>query len=71
MNRVIRRRLIEAKNQPDSIEQWYKRATALNRNWRKSKQEKERLKGKKEQIGGAPRQEQRQILPQPLVWQRR
>jgi len=26
---------------------------ALDRNWRKSKQEKERLKGKKEQTGGA------------------
>ena len=58
MNRIIRRRLIEAKNQLSSIEQWYKRATALNGSWRESKQEEERLKGKKEQIGGAPRQEQ-------------
>ena len=32
MNRVIRRRLMEAENQPGSIEQWYKRAMALNRN---------------------------------------
>ena len=37
MNGAIRRKLIEAKNQPGSIEQWYKRAMALNRNWRKSK----------------------------------
>ena len=58
MNGVIRRRLIEAENQPGSIKQWYKRATALNRNWRESKQEEKRLRGKKEQIGGAPRQEQ-------------
>jgi len=29
------------------------------------------LKGKKEQGGRAPKQEQQQILPQPLVWQRR
>ena len=58
MNGVIRRRLIEAENQPGSIKQWYKRATALNTNWRESKQEEKRLRGKKEQIGGAPRQEQ-------------
>jgi len=32
MNRVIRRRLMEAENQLGSIEQWYKRATTLNRN---------------------------------------
>ena len=32
MNRVIRRKLMEAENQPDSIEQWYRRATALDRN---------------------------------------
>ena len=37
MNRVIRRKLIEAKNQPSSIEQWYRRAIALNRNWRESR----------------------------------
>ena len=37
MNVVIRRKLIEAKNQPSSIEQWYQRATALDRNWRKSR----------------------------------
>jgi len=32
INRVIRRRLMEFKNQPGSIEQWYKRATALDKN---------------------------------------
>ena len=48
MNGVIRRRLMEAENQLGSIEQWYKRAMALNRNWRESKREKERLRGKKE-----------------------
>ena len=49
MNRVIRRKLMEAENQPSSIEQWCKRAIALNRNWRESRREEERLKGKKEQ----------------------
>jgi len=37
MNGVIRKKLIEAKNQPGSIKQWYRRATALDRNWRESK----------------------------------
>ena len=54
---------MEAESQPDSIKQWYKRATALDRNWRESRREEERLRGKKEQGGGAPKQEQRQIVP--------
>ena len=37
MNGTIRRKLMEAENQPSFIEQWYKRATALNRNWRESR----------------------------------
>jgi len=44
MNGAIRRKLIEVENQPGSIKQWFKRATALNRNWRESRQEEERLK---------------------------
>jgi len=63
MNVVIRRKLMEVENQPGSIEQWFRRATALNRNWRESRREEERLKGKKKQRGGAPKQEQKQILP--------
>ena len=55
INGAIRKKLIEAQNQPSSIKQWYKRATVLNRNWRESKQEKERLRRRKEQIEGAPR----------------
>ena len=70
MNGGIRRKLMEAENPPASIEQWYRRATALDRNWRESRKEEERLR-KKEVGGGAPKQEQRQSLPQPLVWQRR
>ena len=30
MNRVIRRKLMEVENQPGSIEQWFRRAMALN-----------------------------------------
>ena len=39
INGGIRRKLMEAENPPTSIEQWYRRATALNRNWRESRRE--------------------------------
>ena len=68
INRGIRRKLMEAENLPTSIEQWYRRATALDRNWRESRREKERLRKKEV---GTQKQEQRQSLPRPLVWQRR
>ena len=63
MNGGIRRKLMEVENLPASIEQWYRRATALDRNWRESRREEKRLRGKKETGEGAPKQEQRQILP--------
>jgi len=53
MNRVIRRKLMEAENQPGSIEQWFRRAMALDRNWRESRREEERLRGKKKQGGSS------------------
>ena len=68
MNGGIRRKLMEVENPPTSIEQWYRRATALDRNWRENRREEERLKKKE---GGGGKQEQRQVLPRPLVWQRR
>jgi len=43
MNGGIRRKLMEAENLPASIEQWYRRAMALDRNWRESRREEERL----------------------------
>ena len=49
---------MEAKNQPSFIEQWYRRTMALDRNWRESRQEEERLKGWKDQAGRVPKQEQ-------------
>ena len=58
----IRRKLIEAENLLAFIEQWYRRATALDRNWRESRREEKRLRGKREQEGGIPKQE-RQSLP--------
>jgi len=69
MNGGIRRKLMEVENLPTSIEQWYQRATALDRNWWESRREKERLR--KKEVGGVQKQEQRQSLLRPLVWQRR
>jgi len=43
MNRGIRRKLMELENPLTSMEQWYRRATALDRNWRESRKEEERL----------------------------
>ena len=71
INGGIRRKLMEAENLPTSIENWYRRVMALDRNWRESRREEERLRGKKETTGNIPKQEQQQILLQPLVWQRR
>jgi len=71
MNGGIRRKLMEVENTLASIEQWYRRAMALDRNWRESRREEERIREKKEGEGGAPKQEQRPNLPRPLVWQRR
>ena len=44
MNGGIRRKLMEAENPPASIEQWYRRAMALDRNWRESRREEERMR---------------------------
>ena len=55
MSGGIRRKLMKVENPPVSIEQWYKRATALDRNWRESRRKEERLKGKKEMMGEAPK----------------
>jgi len=46
MNGGIRRKLMEVENPPASIEQWYRRAMALDRNWRKSRRKEERLRKK-------------------------
>jgi len=50
MNGGIMRKLMEAENPPISIEQWYRRATALDRNWQESRREEERLR--KKEVGG-------------------
>jgi len=63
MNGGIRRKLIKAENLPTSIEQWYRRTMTLDRNWRESRREEERLRGKKKAAGGAPKQEQKQNMP--------
>ena len=68
MNRVIRRKLMKAENQPDSIEQWFRRAIALDKNWRESRREEERLRGKKETNGALiPRSNQQEAQRQILL----
>jgi len=42
MNRMICQRLIKLEWQSSSIEQWYDKAIALDRNWRESRREEER-----------------------------
>ena len=59
---------MEVEDPPFSIEQWYRRATALDRNWQESRREEERLRKKE---GVVVVKQERQSLPQPLVWQRR
>jgi len=53
MNGEIRRKLMKAENQPSFIEHWFSRANVLDRNWRESRREEKRLRGKKEN-NGAP-----------------
>ena len=43
INGGIQRKLMESENPLTSIEQWYRRATALDRNWRESRRKEERL----------------------------
>ena len=45
MSGAIRRKLMEAERPPTSIEQWYECATNLDRHWRESKREEERIRG--------------------------
>ena len=51
INGGIQRKLMEVENPLASIEQWYQKAMALDRNWRESRREEDRLK-KKEVVGG-------------------
>jgi len=55
INATICQRLMELEWQPSSIKQWYDRATVLNRNWRKSRREEERLRGQRDNGAPAPR----------------
>jgi len=68
MNGGIRRKLMEVENLLTSIEQWYRRAMALDRNWRESRRKKERLRGKKKMVEKGTQKQERQSMPQPLVW---
>ena len=39
---------MEEEQPPRSIEQWYERAINLDKHWRESRREEERLRGKRE-----------------------
>ena len=69
MNGRIRRKLMKAENPLTSIEQWYRRATALDINWRESRREEERLR--KKETGGGGQKQEKQSLPHQRSWQRR
>ena len=56
INRMIRRKLMETERPPTSIEQQYECATNLDRHWRESQREEEKLRERKE----SRNQEQRQ-----------
>lgn len=56
INKVIRRKLIKVERSPRSIDQQYKYTTNLDKHWRESQREKERLREKKE--GESQRQRQ-------------
>ena len=73
MNGGIRRKLMEVENPPTSIEQWYKRATTLDRNQRESRKEEERLRGKQEKKTSTFWQPQVLINREPKIqaWPRR
>ena len=79
MNGIIRQKLMESKHPPRSIEQWYRRATNLNRHWRESRKEEKRLRKRRETESLAPRLNrpanasriQQQQLLQPQVWLRK
>ena len=47
---------MEIENQSGSIEQWFKRAITLDRNWKESKREEERLKERRESGSQGQRQ---------------
>jgi len=68
MNGSIRRKLIEAENQLATIEHWFKRAITLDRNWRESRREEERLRGKKDKGAPAPRLNNQEASGQSLPW---
>ena len=57
MNGGIRRKLMEAENPPTSIENWYRKATALDRNWQESRRDEEKLR--KNEIGGGTQKQER------------
>jgi len=57
INATIHQRLMESEWQLGSVEQWYDKPIALNRNWRESKREVEQLRERWEQGALTSRQQ--------------
>jgi len=57
INATIHQRLMESEWQLGSVEQWYDKPIALNRNWRESKREAEQLRERWEQGALTSRQQ--------------
>ena len=69
MNGSVRRKLMEVENQLATIEHWFRRAIILDRNYRESRREEERLREKKETNRAlAPRTNQQGAPGQSLLW---
>ena len=79
MNKVIKKKLIEAKIFLRSIEQWYKRVINLGRYQKESRIKKKRLRERGKTETSIPRQNivtnitgtQRQQLSQSQIWPRK
>ena len=70
INTIKCQRLLELEQSPSSIKQWYDRTITLDRNWRESRREEERLK-RQQALRQNNREAQQQQLPWPQVWPRR
>ena len=65
---------METERPPTNIKQWYKCATNLDRHWRESKREEERIRGRKKAGPQVPRQNQEiqwQTWPKSQIWLKR
>ena len=68
INGTICYRLMKIEQQPTLIKQQYNRVVVLDRNWRESKREEERLRRQQEQRPQVLRANITQVLRQVIIW---